>query len=217
MRKKFNETAAIEWFNKVQGLPYGYHNFLYGWIDTPDDNWPLILPKNLVPIGFSIFERIEKNTSDILFSQALNIKLGTKGLNISELVHESNKRGLGLQDVMAIVEEDGIIYEGEYHDGLSMVCSAFVTAMWKAAGIFDVPINAVEWGPKDVYQVDIFDKNYGETRAQACKDADPGVHFCQLLGKYRFKFPGFSSITPYAHMNDHCPSVAPEFVRPDGC
>lgn len=112
MRKKFNETAAIEWFNKVQGLPYGYHNFLYGWIDTPDDNWPLLLPKNLVPIGFSIFERIEKNTSDIFFSQALNIKLGTKGLNISELVHESNKRGLGIHDVMAIVEEDGIIYEG---------------------------------------------------------------------------------------------------------
>ena len=68
MRKKFDEKAAIDYFYKVQGLPYGYHNFLYGWIDTPEDNWPLLLPKNLVPIGFSIVERIDKNTTDIFFS-----------------------------------------------------------------------------------------------------------------------------------------------------
>jgi len=34
-RKKFNVTAAVEFFKKVEGLPYGYHNFLFGWIDTP--------------------------------------------------------------------------------------------------------------------------------------------------------------------------------------
>ena len=118
---------------------------------------------------------------------------------------------------MAIVEEDDIIYEGQYHDGISLVCCSFVVRMWKAAGLFDVEINAAEWATKDVYQVDFFNKNYTEERPQACKDADPDVHFCQILGKYRFKFPGFSSITPYAHMNDHCPSIAPDFVRPDGC
>jgi hypothetical protein len=49
---------------------------------------------------------------------------------------------------MAITEEDGWEYTGQYHDGESMVCSAFVAAMWKAAGIFgDNYINAVEWGP----------------------------------------------------------------------
>lgn len=121
-----------------------------------------------------------------------------------------------ISDVMAIVEEDGWEYSGQYHDGRSMVCSAFVTAMWKAAGIFgDNYINAVEWGPKDVYQVDIFNKTWD--RPQACKDADPDVQWCQLLGKYRMTFPGFSSIPAYPHMNDHCPSVAPEFARPAGC
>ena len=29
-RKKFNQTAAEEFFKKVEGLPYGYHNFLFG-------------------------------------------------------------------------------------------------------------------------------------------------------------------------------------------
>jgi hypothetical protein len=35
-RKKFNETAAQEFFFKTEGLPYGYHSFLYLWIDTPE-------------------------------------------------------------------------------------------------------------------------------------------------------------------------------------
>jgi hypothetical protein len=30
-------------------------------------------------------------------------------------------------------------------------------------------------------------------------------------------FPGFSTLEVYDHMNDHCPSIAPDFIRPDGC
>ena len=53
---------------------------------------------------------------------------------------------------MALTEVDGWKYEGFYHDGESMVCSSFVAAIWKAAGLFeDVYINAVEWLPKDIY------------------------------------------------------------------
>lgn len=62
---------------------------------------------------------------------------------------------------MALTEEDGWKYEGFYHDGESMVCSSFVAAIWKAAGLFgDVKINAVEWLPKDVYQVNFFNKTW---------------------------------------------------------
>jgi hypothetical protein len=42
-----------------------------------------------------------------------------------------------------------------------MVCSSYVVALWKAAGLFgNYTINAVEWSPKDVYQVNFFNKNY---------------------------------------------------------
>lgn len=67
-RAKFNESAAAEWFYSVQGLPYGYHNFLYSWIDTPDRNWPEMLPKQLVPIAFAIIERFDKNLTDTFFT-----------------------------------------------------------------------------------------------------------------------------------------------------
>jgi len=218
MRAAYNETSATEFFNKVQGLPYGYHNFLYGWVDTPNNNWPRLLPSNLIPIAFSMIEKFDKNLTDTFFSQSLNKKLNTSGLNISEIADKALEKNMTVNDVMAIVEEDGWKYSGEWHDGESMVCSSFVAAMWKAAGIFgDVYINAVEWGPKDVYQVDIFDKTYIDKRPQQCKDADPNVPWCQLLGKYRMKFPGFSSIPAYDHMNDHCGSIAPDFNRTAGC
>lgn len=160
-RAKFNETAAREFFFKTQGLPYGYHNFLYGWVDTPEDNWPLMLPKDLVPVAFSILEHITKNTTDIFFSASLNKKLGTQGLNISGIAAASGEKGLKIADVMAMVEEDGMKYTGFWHDGEAMVCSAYVAALWKAGGVFgDKEVNAVEFTPKDLYQLKIFDENF---------------------------------------------------------
>lgn len=67
-RAQFNETAAIEFFYKMEGLPYGYHNFLYGFVDTLYDNWPSLLPKDFVPIVFSMLEKIDYNVTDIFFT-----------------------------------------------------------------------------------------------------------------------------------------------------
>ena len=33
-RSRFTETAAKEFLFRTEGLPYGFHNFLYGWIDS---------------------------------------------------------------------------------------------------------------------------------------------------------------------------------------
>lgn len=171
-----------------------------------------------MPVVFQILEHIDKNVTDTFYTQSLNFKLGTKDLNISEVAVEAAKRNMSIEDVMAMAEQDGWKYKGQWHDGESYVCSSWVASVWKAAGLFgDLELNAAEWGPKDIYQVDFFNKTYGETKPQQCKDADPNVPWCQILGKFTLTFPGFSSIQPYAHMNDHCPSIAPEFIRPDGC
>jgi len=42
-RAKFDNDKAVKFFESVEGLPYGYHNFLYGWIDTAHNNWPPLL------------------------------------------------------------------------------------------------------------------------------------------------------------------------------
>mmetsp|Transcript_4433 Transcript_4433/g.6538 ORF Transcript_4433/g.6538 Transcript_4433/m.6538 type:complete len:296 (-) Transcript_4433:154-1041(-) len=177
MRTKFNETAAQEFFFKTEGLPYGYHNFLYGWIDTPNDNLPVMLPIDFVQVAFSILERFDRNTTDIFFSAALNKRLGTTGLNISEINAAAKEQDKTIPDLWAEVEQDGWIYDSFYHDGESMVCSSYVAAAWKAGGIFgDIDINAVEFTPKDLYQLKIF--NPAPTRPQACMDADPDNTWC---------------------------------------
>ena len=52
-RRRFNLTAAEQFFKASEGLPYGYHNFLFGWIDTPKDNYPPLLDPNFVLAAFS--------------------------------------------------------------------------------------------------------------------------------------------------------------------
>jgi len=114
--------------------------------------------------------------------------------------------------LMAQPENDAWIYS----DGPSMVCSSYVAAMYKAAGLFgDLEINATEMTPRDVYTLNFFDT--APKRPQACIDADPTSNFCQLSGKYRMTFPGYSTIAPYNHMCEKCPTIAPLYVRPDGC
>ena len=103
-----------------------------------------------------------------------------------------------------------------YNDGYSYTCACFVTAIYKAAGLFDdMDINAVEFTPKDLYQLSFFNTT-AELPAQ-CKAADPDLPYCQILGKYKFSLPGYSTISPYSHMNEKCTSVPPDYIRPDGC
>ena len=87
---------------------------------------------------------------------------------------------------------------------------------WKNGGLFgDLTINPNEFGPRDIYQLDIFDKNY--QRPQECIDDNPELPYCQIMGKFVFTLDGYSTITPYSNMNERCPSVGPEFIRKEGC
>lgn len=160
-RTKFDTDKARAWFEQAEGLPYGYHNFLYGWVDTPEQNWPPLLAPHMIPVLFSALEHIIPSTVDIFFAQALNKRLGTTGLKVPQLAAAAAEKNMSLEDVMAQVEQDGWTYSGlEPRDGESYVCSAFVARVWKAGGMFDnFKVNATEWSPKDVYIVKFFDEN----------------------------------------------------------
>lgn len=47
---KFDEKKANDWFFETEGLPYGYHNFLFGWMDTQRDNLPPGMANELLPV-----------------------------------------------------------------------------------------------------------------------------------------------------------------------
>ena len=90
---------------------------------------------------------------------------GTKGLSIHEVVAEGARQGKTFEEILAMPEIEG----WEYSDGLNYVCSCFVTAFYKHGGLFDgLEILPNEFTPKDVYQLDIFDKEY--KRPKECVD-----------------------------------------------
>lgn len=90
-----------------------------------------------------------------------------------------------MDEVMAEVELDSYTYTGLGPlDGPSYVCSAFVTGLWNAGGLFEpYEINAKEFHPADVYRMNFFDTT--TPRPDACVEADPDLPFCQLIGKWR--------------------------------
>jgi hypothetical protein len=93
-RAKFDSKKALEWFESVEGLPYGYHNFLFGWIDTEKDNFPPILDADFVGMVFSILEKLDKPVVVKFLTEALNKRLGTKDLSISDIAIEASKRAI---------------------------------------------------------------------------------------------------------------------------
>lgn len=102
-------------------------------------------------------------------------------MTLSEISVVISQRNISFPQLFAQVEKEGWVYS----DGVSYVCSAFVTAMYKAAGLFkNLEIQATEFTPKDVYTLKFFDSNY--TKPKACQDADPDLPYCQIMGKLSY-------------------------------
>jgi len=46
----YNIQKARDFFYQMEGLPYGYHNFMFGWVDTVRSNLPPLMPDEYIPI-----------------------------------------------------------------------------------------------------------------------------------------------------------------------
>ena len=73
---KFNVQKAIEFFRKTEGLPYGFHNMIFCWLDTVNQNFPPPLSAELLTVTLPIALDLLKldETTDIA-RQALNFRL----------------------------------------------------------------------------------------------------------------------------------------------
>jgi hypothetical protein len=222
-QKMFDEKKVYEWFKTVQGLPYGFHNMMFPWIDTPEGNYPpplssefFMVLMQLVEDFLQYFTGTDFLTTDF-WGQGLNHRLGTVGLNITEAYMVAGKRGLSFTDLVDLPEQDSWIYQfSGNRSGPSMVCDVFVAQMYKVAGLFgNMDIQATEFTNWDVYTLNIFDSS---NRPPQCIAADPDLPFCQLMGQYRVSLPYYNTRQAVPHMAEKCPrGQPPMFEKPLNC
>ncbi|MQL83100.1 hypothetical protein Taro_015577 [Colocasia esculenta] len=215
LRAKFNSTAAWEYARSMSGKPYGYHNMIFSWIDTIGENYPPPLDSNLVISVLSMWTRLQPSYAANMLNEALNKRLGTEDLSLHHILAETEKRGMTLDHLLTIPEQDDWVYS----DGKSTTCIAFILEMYKEAGIFEPfssSIQVTEFTIRDAYMLNIYEDN--RTRLPHwCNNEDGKLPFCQILGEYSMELPLYNTIKPYANMNEHCPSLPPTYDRPENC
>jgi len=212
MTKKFDVNKALERYRELAGSDYGYRNFLFGWLDTADQNLPSFVDFDILASLFSIIERIAPSVVNMIIGEALNHRVNSKDLTIPQIAAAAARQGKRLNELLAMPE----LEEYRYSNGVNLVCSSFVTAMWKAGGLFDdMNILPSEFGPNDVYQLKIF--NPSPNLPAICQAIDPTLPYCQLTGKYTMELPYYNSVAPYSNMNERCPSIGPFYIRSPGC
>ncbi|KAL4311095.1 hypothetical protein GQ457_01G005900 [Hibiscus cannabinus] len=201
VRAKFNETAA------------------WDWIDTIDGNYPPPLDAHVVASAMTVWSQMQPEYAANLWNEGLNKRLGTQcsrqGLNLSDILVETEKRGSSFDQLLTVPEQDDWMYS----DGKSTSCIAFILEMYKEAGLFEPiadSIQVTEFTIKDAYTLKFFE-NDSSRLPKWCNDADVKLPYCQILGKYRMELPGFNSLDPYPHMNERCPSKPPKYFRPQNC
>ena len=211
-QQEFDESKAWEWFRQLNGQPYGFHNFVFGWIDTKDQNTPKLLDWYFVSMVLSHIERYRPEAVRAMFIEAFNLRLGTKAQSMADVWEELYQRDMEPGDLLSMVEKES----WEYSDGHNYVCSAFVTSVYKQAGLFgDLAIESTEFTPKDLYELDIFDIS-GTKIPRGC-EGSAYKGYCQIMGKVKLDLGRVGYVKPYAHMNESCPTVGPDYERAKGC
>ena len=213
-----NLNKVISSFNTVEGLPYGKNNFLFGWIDKDNQNFPgnlsLAFLTNLAANLYK-YPKLKKEI-DIFLTQALNHRLDLVDKNKKQdydflkIIEETINLNYPIKDLFNIPESD----DWTYSDGKSYVCNTFVTLLYKIGGIFGIHqpnIQATEFSPRDSYMIKIFKNNWYPS------GCDNGNDLCQIMGKYKVILPKYNTIDVYSNMNQNCPSKPKDYYRPNYC
>ncbi|MDP2436861.1 MAG: hypothetical protein Q8P67_14015, partial [archaeon] len=57
LRARLNVPAMVQFFEQVQGMPYGWHNFIFTFLDTEWDNLPRPITPDLFEVVMGVAER----------------------------------------------------------------------------------------------------------------------------------------------------------------
>uniref|UniRef100_A0A7S0NDH2 Uncharacterized protein n=1 Tax=Hanusia phi TaxID=3032 RepID=A0A7S0NDH2_9CRYP len=221
VRVKFNATSAMREFEQLEGLRYGFYNLIFGWIDTPRNNFPYPLTPELLMVIFALADPIFRAipSAPSIWNEAMEKRLGLQEGNYSttEIYSMAQSKGLSFGKLMSLPEQDDWVYPGvkdpkggwKYRPGPSVVCDVLVCRLWKAGGLLPSSVNCAEFTPFDLYELDLFLQD-ASSLPPGCK-ADGRMGYCQVLGDNEITLPYANTIAPFPHMRERCPTTAPNY------
>jgi len=159
---------------------------------------------------------------EILFLKGMNQRFqhyyGMKDKNCTDIAcvfDTLNTLNVTINYVLTLPELDGWLYDGKPQ----MVCSVMYMNLLKAAGVFGNlthQFQSAEFTPKDVYQLDIWDKEW--KRPAQCNANNDNYPYCQVTGPWYWPIDDFSTIKPYSRMNERCGAEPMDYNRlPEFC
>lgn len=212
-RERFDEKKAWEAFLEMEGSLYGLSNFIFSGQDTENDNRPDWIDYVYLGIVIGWIDQYLPESMSLMILDAWNKRLGTENLSMDSIWEELYKRKMSLGKLSAIPEKDDWEYKGI--KGRSLVCSSLVVYLYKAAGLFgNLEINATEFTPKDIVNLNFWDLSLGHL-PKACQNFSRG--YCQLMGKIDLDVGPINFVEPYNHMDETCATVPPKYERKPGC
>lgn len=198
-----NINFINNWWEKNKGTPYGFNNFIWGWIDTKNKNFPEPMSSELFSIIISFMYRhnLAKEKLDSFIMEPLNKRLQhyfkVKPLgNFTDILEWTYVEKISLYDLWTLSEQDEWLYNNNY----SRVCDTFILTLYKLGGIIPQEIQITEFSPRDFYLTNLFEDS---------KE--------QFLGKYKIELPYFNSIKLYQNMNTNCSTIPNEYFRNKNC
>lgn len=223
--EKFDEQSFWSYFATVAGQPYGYHTFMYCFLDTsPMANLPQPIVSSSFTWVLTALDRLLGNAGKVnmetIFTAGINKRLNLSCNSMECVSDHLTPLNLTLAQVTATPELDAWRYDNSTNT--SMTCSMFAMSVWQHGFKEMAPFNAIqanEQTPKDNYQMALFDPNF--FTAANCPiglTTTPAGTYCQLMGPFHLPLNGYNTLAPYAGMNNHCSSQWPGYMRgPTNC
>jgi len=216
---QFNEQSFWSWFKTVQGQPYGYHTFLFSFIDTPAKNLPLPMDEAVTGWLLTTMDRLLPNSTGkisvySLITEGLNHRIKKDCPDVTCVSDTLLSQKRNLAQLLSQIEDDS----WRYGPNVSLVCSEFAASVYKYAlgPNWPSPFQATEQTPKDNYQMNIFDGNFWNS--QNCpiglsRDPTGNGTYCQIMGKWTLPLNGYNTVPIYPNMNNNCPAQWPDYTR----
>lgn len=210
LRAKINKTRGDSFIKSMLGHPYGYQVFAFGDIDSPENNFPKPFTPDIYELLVILGNKYMHDFITLTASNPLEKRMNVWYDDAVLYILEAERQGKTLYEVSLIPESDEWLY-----DNMSLhVCSTFVAAVLKNAGVFDgYTFNANELSPFDLTQLKIYDESF--VPPSECVEDDPDLkdkHYCQIVGQYTARLEEDYNTFP---MHDHLSETCPYRVRGD--